>query len=489
MERLINPTPLRGSNGIAFGPDGRLHVAEYLPGRISAVDVTTGDVEVVVAPDGPIASPDDLAFDADGAMYVTDLAPGRVWRRTPAGGFDLVADGIRNPNGVACVGNRVFVNEMVPGGRLLEVGAGEPVVLAEGLMMGNAMQAGPDGLLYYPHMFPGEVYRISPDGGTPELVAGDVPQTVAVRFDRDGVLIVLSLDEAGTIWRIDGDRRTTVTTGIAGLDNAAFDARNRMFVSSFSAGGITEVLPDGGLRDVVPRGLAGPYGLAVDAAGALHVADHYRLDGVFLPFAHALAAGDGALHFTSQYGQAVTFDPGSRSTRTRAEDLDQPQGIAVRADGALVIAEAGTGRVLAVGPGGTTDVLAEGLGRPVDVALDAGGRCYVSDEQHGTVYRLDSGKPVALAEGLDTPQGLVVADGRPIVVEAGRRRLVEVGPPLRVLAADLPIAAPRHARPALFAQSMPGVPRQFTALAAGPDGSLYLAGTADGSVMRLSYPF
>lgn len=488
MERLIDPTPLRGSNGIAFGPDGRLHVAEYLPGRISAVDVATGDVQVVVAPDGPIESPDDLAFDTGGTMYVTDLAPGRVWRRTPAGELTLIAEGIRNPNGIACAGNRVFVNEMVPGGRLLEVGAGKPVVLAEGLMMGNAMQVGPDGFLYYPHMFPGEVYRISPDGGAPELVADDVPQTVAVRFDRDGALIVLSLDEAGTVWRFDGDRRTTIATGIPGLDNAAFDAGNRMFVSSFSIGGITEILPDGSLREVVPHGLAGPYGLAVDPGGTLHVADHYRLDGTFLPFAHALATGGGELHFTSQYGQAVTFDPGSRSARTRAENLDQPQGVAVRPDGALVIAEGGTGRVLTIGPDDVTGVLAEGLGRPVGVALDAEGRCYVSDEEHGTVYRLDDGKPVALAEGLDMPQGLVVVDGRPIVVEAGRRRLVEVGPPVRVLAEDLPVAVPRQTRPALFAEGLPGVPRQVTALTTGPDGSLYLAGTAEGSILRLPYP-
>jgi streptogramin lyase len=487
VERLIPPTPLRGSNGIAFGPDGRLYVAEYLAGRISAVDVATGVVETVIAPDGPIESPDDLAFDITGAMYVTDLAPGRVWRRTPAGELDLVAAGIRNPNGIACAGNRVFVNEMVPDGRLLEVGAGEPTVLAEGLMMGNAMQFGPDGLLYYPHMFPGEVYRIDPDGGAPELVAGDVPQTVAVRFDRDGVLVVLSLDEAGTVTRFDGGRRTTFTLGIPGLDNAAFDAANRMFVSSFAVGGLTEVRRDGTTRQLLPRGLAGPYGLAVDAAGALHVADHYRLDDTFLPFAHGLAADGGELHFTSQYGQALTFDPGSRSARARAESLDQPRGLAVRADGALVIAEAGAGRVLAVGPGGTTEVLAEGLGRPADVALDAAGRCHVSDEERGAVYRLDDGGPVTLAEGLDTPQGLVVVDGRPVVVEAGRRRIVATGPPLRVVAGDLPIAPPRHTLPALFAEGLPGVPRPFAALTTGPDGSLYLAGTADGSVLRLPY--
>jgi sugar lactone lactonase YvrE len=515
VERLIAATPLRGSNGITFGPDGRLWVAEYLPGRISAVDVSTGHVEVIVGPDGPLQSPDDLVFDADGNLYITDVAPGRVWRRSPSGELTVAADGIHNPNGIAAVGNRIFVNEMIPGGRVLELpssppaadpppaadspsaagspfaadsplAAHSPVVLAEGLMLGNAMQAGPDGDLYYPHMFPGEVYRISPDGGTPVLVA-EVAQTVAVRFDRNGVLYVLSIDEAGTITRIDGDQRTEIVTGIAGLDNAAFDADNRMFISSFSSAGITEVLPDGSLREIVPRGLAGPYGIAVDDNGELHIADHYRLDGAFLPFAHALAAAGDELHFTSQYGQVITTS--GPETRTRAENLDQPQGITVRPDGTLIVAEAGAGRVLSIAPDDTVSVLAEGLGRPVDVAVDADGRCYVSDEDHGTVYRLphqDDAKPTIVADGLHAPQGLTVTPiGRVLVVEAGRRRLVEAAPQLRVVAEDLPVAPPRPIQPALMIEGLPGVPRQFAALAAAPDGTVLLGASGDGSVLRL----
>lgn len=83
--RLNPPNPLWGSNGVAFGPDGRLYVAQFLAGQISAVDPATGDVEVVVPMDGPVQSPDDLAFGADGSMYIADLVPGRVWRRSPAG--------------------------------------------------------------------------------------------------------------------------------------------------------------------------------------------------------------------------------------------------------------------------------------------------------------------------------------------------------------------------------------------------------------------
>ncbi|MFC0542550.1 hypothetical protein [Kutzneria chonburiensis] len=484
-----------GSNGVAFGPDGRLHVAEFLGGRISAVDLASGDVEAVVPAGGPVQSPDDLAFGADGSMYITDLVPGRVWRRSLEGDYTTVSDALVLPNGIACVGDRLFVNEMRMGGRLLELfpGGGEPVVLADGLPMGNAMQLGPDGCLYYPHMMTNEVYRIPPDGGVPELVAENVDAPVAVRFDRGGVLMVLSRGPAGIITCIDlfgSGQRHILTTGVVGLDNAAFDGENRMYVSSFASGGIAEVHEDGRVRQIVPQGLVGPYGVTVDLGGTVHAADHYRLarpsdDEVVTEavaiFSHGIAAEDGLLHVTSQHGEVRTHS--AETVTVRATGLRQPVGIAVRDDGVLVVAETGAGRVVAIDD--TVTVLAEGFDEPVDVAFDAEQRCYVSDERRGVVYRLDE-QPVPVAENLDAPQGLAVRDGSLLVVEAGRRRLlaVDLGTgELRVEAEDLPVDPPDVR--ALFVAGMPGCPRPFAGLAAGPDGTLHLSANATGTVLRL----
>ncbi|GGX90375.1 hypothetical protein GCM10010358_50440 [Streptomyces minutiscleroticus] len=221
LRRLNPPNPLWGSNGVAFGPDGRLCAAQYLAGRISAVDPATGDVETVVEADGPVLSPDDLAFGADGSMYIADLVPGKVRRRSPAGEYSLVSDRVKLPNGITCVGDRLFVNETRVDGRLLELfpDGRDPVVLT------------------------GQVWRIPPDGGTPEPVAEDVHEPVAVRFDEDGVLHVLSRGAAGVVTRVDlhgTGSRTVVTSGLTDLDSAAFDAENRMFVSSFASGGVTD---------------------------------------------------------------------------------------------------------------------------------------------------------------------------------------------------------------------------------------------------------
>lgn len=518
VQRLTRPNQLWGSNGVAFGPDGRLHVAQFLAGQISAVDLASGDVEVVVPADGPVQSPDDLAFGADGSMYITDLVPGRVWRRDPLGEYTLVSDQMKVPNGIACVGDRLFVNEMKVDGRLVELypDGRDPRVLADGLVLGNAMQLGPDGCLYYPHMVTNEVYRVPLDGGVPELVAAEVHEPVAVRFDRGGVLVVVSRGAAGIVTRIDlfgTGARTVVTSGITGLDNAAFDDENRMFVSSFATGGIAEMHPDGRTRQVVPRGPVGPYGVAVGGDGKVHVADHYRLAGLdgdtvttsrMFVFTHGITAENGLLHTTSQYGEVRTYDPEHGTTRVRASGLDQPTGIAVRGDGALVVAETGAGRVVAIDDSDAVTVLAEGLEHPVDVVLDDEQRCYVSDDRRGAVLRLDEWtgideaagidgrKAVPVAEGLDAPQGMVIRGGKLFTVETGRRRLLAISlatGEIRVDAEDLAVGLPPGVTrndPALFTHGMPGSPRQFAGLAVGPDGALYISANGEGSLLRLS---
>ncbi|APU15503.1 SMP-30/gluconolactonase/LRE family protein [Actinoalloteichus fjordicus] len=553
IRRLNRPNRLWGSNGVAFGPDGRLYVAQFLAGQISAVDVASGDVEVIVPADGVVQAPDDLAFGADGSMYITDLVPGRVWRRDPRGEFSLVSDQLRVPNGITCVGDRLFVNEMTIDGRLVELfpDGGEPRVLTDGLVMGNAMQLGPDGCLYYPHMLTDQVFRIPLEGGEPELVADEVHEPVAVRFDRGGVLFVLSRGAAGLVTGVDlagTGSRTVVASGVTGLDNAAFDDENRMFVSSYASGGIAELHVDGRTRDVVPQGLDGPFGVAVGGDGTVYAADHYRLaspadaaspaepaspvdsasaavsaghggsgsaggpggpavlDGSrsragepggvrtreMMIFVHGVAAAEGLLHVSSQYGRLCTYDPVARTVRVRADGLDRPAGLAVRGDGSLVVAETGTGRVLAVDEDDVVTVLADGLDHPVDVAFDDRQRCHVSDAGRGAVFRLDDGEAVLVADDLGAPQGLAIRGDELFVVETEHRRLRAISLSTgehRIDAEDLPVGLPpgiTRAEPALFCHGMPGLPRQFTGLAVDRDGALYLSANGEGSVLRLT---
>ena len=62
--QLTAPSALYGANGMRFGPDGRLYVAQAFGSQISAIDTNTGEVSVISPVGGPIVGPDDLAFDS-----------------------------------------------------------------------------------------------------------------------------------------------------------------------------------------------------------------------------------------------------------------------------------------------------------------------------------------------------------------------------------------------------------------------------------------
>lgn len=80
------------SNGIAFGPDGALYVAETARGRVQRWgmqrDGTVAAREIfatVIRPDEGEAGPDGMAFDVDGYLYVAVYGSGRVRVVAPDG--------------------------------------------------------------------------------------------------------------------------------------------------------------------------------------------------------------------------------------------------------------------------------------------------------------------------------------------------------------------------------------------------------------------
>ena len=509
LDRLTAPSRLFGANGLRTGPDGRIYVAQVTGSQISALDLGTGQVDTVSAKGGDIIAPDDVAFDASSNLYATEVMDGRVSVRDAAGRTRVLRDDLPCANGITVHRDRLFIGECREGGRLMELdrSTGAQRILLEDLPSPNAMEVGPDGLLYYPLMMANEIWRIDPDSkgrGEPQRVAGDLGVPDAVKFDAEGFIVSTQV-ASGQVLRIDprnGDQ-TVLAQLNPGLDNLTF-VGDRLFVSSFT-GEITEILGGGETRTVLPGGLNWPLDLAIGGDGNLYVADGtyfyvVAADGslqtvgmLFSPgypgFVRGLApAGPGAFVVTTSGGQVARYRPRDSETDYLADGFDQLYGVAIGPGDTIVFTELGTGRVHAL-RSGRVEVLASDLRDPVGVAFDSGGRPLVAESGAGRVVRL-AGSTETLVDDLQRPQGIVVADGRLYIVDAGAREVIAfdlASGDRRTIASGLPVGPPPGVEPKPLKGMPPfsGPQGPFAGIAIGPDGTLYVSADGDGSVLTL----
>jgi len=160
--------------------------------------------------------------------------------------------------------------------------------------------------------------------------------------------------------------------------------------------------------------------------------------------------------------------------------------------GAVIVAELGSGRVLAI-ESGQVNPLATGLRQPMGVAIDGNGEVLVSECGGGRVVRLNGPRVEPVMEGLQRPQGILVRDHVLYVVDASAKTLTALDLKTRqrqVIAGNLPVGAP----PGVTAKPLRGLPPfsgplgPFAGIAAGPDGTLYVSADAEGSVLALHRP-
>jgi sugar lactone lactonase YvrE len=507
LEPLTPPSRLYGANGLRTGPDGRIYVAQVAGSQISALDVATGAIETITAMGSDVVAPDDTAFDAQGNLYITEYYDGRVSVRETSGKTRVLRDDVPGANGITVHKDRLFVDECRIGGRLLELdrNGGAPRVLLENLMMPNALEVGPDGNLYFPLLGTNEICKINPDSGASERVVGDLGGPTAVKFDGKGNIVSTQVG-SGQVLRIDprtGERAVLAQLS-PGIDNLTF-VGDRLFVSHFT-GTIVEVLGDGKTRTAVAGGLSWPLDVAIADDGNLYIADGHHLfvippKGTLQVVAMFMnpgfpgnvrglaAAGGGALIVTTANGQVSRYQPGKSESEVLADGLDQIYGVAIAPSGAIVVAELGGGRVLSI-KSGNVEVLASGLRSPVGVAVGADGAVYVSEQGAGRVVKLNGSGVESVLDGLQQPQGVLVHDGHLYVVDAGTKTLTSLDLKTKarsIVASALPVGAPAGVTPKPLRGIAPfsGPQGQFAGITVGADGTLYVSGDADGSVLAL----
>jgi len=491
------------------GADGRLVVAQAFGSQVSAVDVESAACEVLVARGGAVVAPDDVAFDTRGVLFITEVMSERVSAREPNGTTRVVAADVPVANGITSHGDRIFMDEFRPGGRVIELypDGRAPRVIAKGLQFPNALSMGPDEHLYFPCVVDGEVWRVRAAGGTPERFLAGLDHPTAVKFDPQGRLHAVQAGN-GEIARFDLASRAKTRLAVVrrGIDNFAFSPQGRMFVSHFVDGGVSEIAANGSERVIVPPGFVGPFDIAAAADGRLFVADGLSLAEIgqggscvrrgqlleagWPGFVRGVAVGAGGEVFvTNSAGDLVRFLPGEREVR--ASGLGDTHGIAIAEDGSVLVADADGGRILRIDSACQPSVVARGLARPLAVALGDDGAIFASEAATGRVVRVDGGLEVVI-DGLREPHGVAVCGSAVYALDRAAKTIVrrDASSKSETIAEGLPVGE----APGIVPKSLPGLPGllpgpigSFAGLAAGEDGALYVAADGEGSVLRLAY--
>jgi glucose/arabinose dehydrogenase len=140
---------------------------------------------------------------------------------------------------------------------------------------------------------------------------------------------------------------------------------------------------------------------------------------------------------------------------------------------------------------GNVEVLATRLSQPSGVAIGGEGTCFVSESAGGRVVKLPGGgRTETVMDGLQKPQGILVRGRLLYVVDAGAQELIEYGlgsGVRRTIASNLPIGAPPGVVPKTLGPvgALSGPMGPFAGIAAGEDGTLYVSGDAEGSVLAI----
>jgi DNA-binding beta-propeller fold protein YncE len=145
---MAGPAVLNDAHDLAFGPDGRLYVADKLGARIAVLDPDTLDLVDTIG-EGALPGVRDISFDAAGraAVAVTGLSAVLVFDNLAEGADPLVLNASRTEGALLHPNGRIYA--MAGGiGRLLAFEGGRVVAEAEGHWGAHDVAAAPDGTIW-----------------------------------------------------------------------------------------------------------------------------------------------------------------------------------------------------------------------------------------------------------------------------------------------------------------------------------------------------
>ena len=420
--------------GVAVDSAGNVYIADYRNRRIRKVD-STGTITTIAgtgefgfsgdggpAVEAELRSPYGVAVDSAGNVYIADVNDQRIRKVDSTGTITTIAgtgeccfsgDGgpaveaeLRNPYGVAVdsAGN-VYITD-VSNQRIRKVDSTGTITTIAGTgELGFSGDGGPavEAELYDPAGVAvdsaGNLYIA--DSGNQRIRKIDSTGTITT-IAGTGECCFVSTDDGGPA----AAARLAFPYGVA-VDSAGnlyiADSWNRRIRKVDSTGTITTIAGTGELGfsgDGGPAGaarLAFPYGVAVDSAGNVYIADvsNQRIRKIDSTGTIITIAGTGEFGFSGDGGQAVEAE------------LRNPYGVAVDSAGNLYIADTGNRRIRKIDSTGTIITIA-GTGElgfsgdggpaaaarlafPYGVAVDSAGNLYIADTGNRRIRKLTPG--------------------------------------------------------------------------------------------------
>jgi hypothetical protein len=434
---------LRGPRAVAVDPAGSVFIADQYNHRVRVVDAGTNVITTIAGNgmlgfdgDGGPATmaqlryPAGVGVDGSGNVYIADRENHRIRKVTAATGIITTAAG---------TGSGWFQGEN-------DVATTASLNYPEGLAVDGA------GNVYVADSYNGRVRKLVLASGRIITVAGSTPagyggdtgqgpaaqlkQPTAVAVDGAGNLYIADMQNA-RVRKVAVPTPTAQITTLAGNGTAgyagdggaapaamlnsphgvAIDAAGNLYIVEFwnhrvrkvaaATGLITTVAgsSSGSLGDGGPATaarLSNPYGVAVDNAGNLYIADsfNYRIRKV--------TAATGVISTIAGNGTSGSGGDGGVAT---AAQLNRPGAVAVDAAGNIYIADTGnhrirkvtvaTGVITTIAGTGTGGYLGDGtpatnaqLWSPYGVAVDGSGNVFIADSNNNRVRKVTSSNGV-----------------------------------------------------------------------------------------------
>ncbi len=430
---------VNGSSGVAADALGNLYIADRLNHRVRKVTAASGNILTVAGTgsstfggDGAAASlarlnnPGGVAVDAAGNVYIADTINHRIRKidaftgiiSTAAGGGSSFGDGgaatsaqLNNPGGVAAdaAGNLYIAD--TDNNRIRKVTAST----------GNISTVAGTGTSGY-----------SGDGGA--ATSANIRPPYGVAVDSSGNIYIGTNDghRVRKVTASTGNISTFAGTGSSGSSGdggaatsaqlnqprgVAADAAGNVYIaergnhrirkvdasgniSTFAGGGSS--LGDGGAATAAQ--LNRPWGIALDAAGNLYIAETlgYRVRKVDTSGNISTVTGTGSAGFS---GDARGFGgDGGAATSAR---MNTPIGIALDAAGNVYITDthnqrirkvnAAAGNVETIAGTGSAGFSGDGAAAtsaqvnfPIGIAADAAGNVYIADSNNNRIRQIDA---------------------------------------------------------------------------------------------------